>query len=91
MTGVQHMMVMSEEQDELEYDDIRIRFRTLEPNGLLLALRDDFSNERKRDSLEVALSRGGILVSVSVAGVSTVWIVKYISEYKMKIFQAMRQ
>ena len=86
MTGVQHMMVMSEEQDELEYDDIRIRFRTLEPNGLLLALRDDFSNERKRDSLEVALSRGGILVSVSVAGVSTVWIVKYISEYKMRIF-----
>ena len=82
MTGVQHMMVMSEEQDELEYDDIRIRFKTLEPNGLLLALRDDFSNERKRDSLEVALSRGGILVSVSVAGVSTVWIVKYISEYK---------
>ena len=86
LTGVQHMMVMSEEQDELEYDDIRIRFRTLEPNGLLLALRDDFSNERKRDSLEVALSRGGILVSVSVAGVSTVWIVKYISEYKMRIF-----
>ena len=86
MTGVQHMMVMSEEQDELEYDDIRIRFKTLEPNGLLLALRDDFSNERKRDSLEVALSRGGILVSVSVAGVSTVWIVKYISEYKMRIF-----
>ena len=80
------MMVMSEEQDELEYDDIRIRFKTLEPNGLLLALRDDFSNERKRDSLEVALSRGGILVSVSVAGVSTVWIVKYISEYKMRIF-----
>ena len=86
MTGVQHMMVMREEQDELEYDDIRIRFKTLEPNGLLLALRDDFSNERKRDSLEVALSRGGILVSVSVAGVSTVWIVKYISEYKMRIF-----
>ena len=86
LTGVQHMMVMSEEQDELEYDDIRIRFKTLEPNGLLLALRDDFSNERKRDSLEVALSRGGILVSVSVAGVSTVWIVKYISEYKMRIF-----
>ena len=86
MTGVQHMMVMSEQQDELEYDDIRIRFKTLEPNGLLLALRDDFSNERKRDSLEVALSRGGILVSVSVAGVSTVWIVKYISEYKMRIF-----
>ena len=86
MTGVQHMMVMSEEQDELEYDDIRIRFKTLEPNGLLLALRDDFSNERKRDSLEVALSRGGILVSVSVAGVSTVWIVKYISKYKMRIF-----
>ena len=86
LTGVQHMMVMREEQDELEYDDIRIRFKTLEPNGLLLALRDDFSNERKRDSLEVALSRGGILVSVSVAGVSTVWIVKYISEYKMRIF-----
>ena len=86
LTGVQHMMVMSEEQDELEYDDIRIRFKTLEPNGLLLALRDDFSNERKRDSLELALSRGGILVSVSVAGVSTVWIVKYISEYKMRIF-----
>ena len=66
------MMVMSEEHTDLEYDNIKIRFMTMEPNGLLLALRDDLTNERRKDSLEVALSRGMALVTVSMAGYETV-------------------
>ena len=66
--GQQHMLVMSDSQADLEYDDITVRFKTLEPNGLLLAMRDDFSNQRKKDSLEVALSRGGIMIAICISG-----------------------
>ena len=66
--GDQHLVVMTEQQADLEYDTITIRFKTLEPNGLLLALRDDQSKERKRDSLEVALSRGQVLVTICMSG-----------------------
>ena len=66
--GQQHMLVMSESQADLEYDDITLRFKTLEPNGLLLAMRDDFSNQRKKDSLEIALSRGGIMIAICISG-----------------------
>ena len=66
--GQQHMLLMSESQADLEYDDITVRFKTLEPNGLILALRDDASNQRKKDSMEVSLSRSGIMISVSIAG-----------------------
>ena len=72
MTGYQHMMVVTDHQEDLEYDDIRLRFRTLESNGLLLALRDDHSKERKRDGLEVALSRGGLLITITMSGSETV-------------------
>ena len=66
--GQQHMLLMSDSQADLEYDDITLRFKTLEPNGLILALRDDASNQRKKDSMEVSLSRSGIMISVSIAG-----------------------
>ena len=72
VTGQQHMMVVTEHQADLEYDDIRVRFRTLESNGLLLAMRDDHSQERKRDGLEVALSRGGILINICMSGSESV-------------------
>ena len=72
MTGYQHMMVVTDHQADLEYDDITLRFRTLESNGLLLAMRDDHSNERKRDGLEVALSRGGILINICMSGSESV-------------------
>ena len=65
-------MVVAEDQADLEYDDITVRFRTLESNGLLLALRDDHSNERKRDGLEVALSRGGLLINICMSGSESV-------------------
>ena len=67
-SGHQHMLVMSDSQADLEYDDITLRFKTLEPNGLILALRDDFSNQKKKDSMEVSLSRSGIMISISIAG-----------------------
>ena len=72
MTGYQHLMVVSDQQADLEYDEITVRFRTLESNGLLLALRDDHSNERKRDGLEVALSRGGLLITICMSGSESV-------------------
>ena len=59
---------MTEQQADLEYDTITIRFKTLEPNGLLLAMRDDQSNERKRDLLEVAMSQGEILINICMSG-----------------------
>ena len=68
MTGDQHMLVMSDNQADLELDQISLRFKTLEPNGLLLAMRDDFSNQRKKDSLEIALSRGGIMIALCLSG-----------------------
>ena len=47
---------------------IFLRFKTLEPNGLLLALRDDRSSGRRRDAVEVAVSAGGLMVSISMSG-----------------------
>ena len=44
------------------------RFRTLEPRGLLLATRDDFSSGRRRDSLEMAVGGGGLVVTITMAG-----------------------
>ena len=44
------------------------RFKTLEPNGLLLALRDDQSAGRRRDAVELAMSAGSLMVSISMAG-----------------------
>ena len=61
-------MVVTDQQADLEYDHITVRFKTMEPNGLLLAMRDDQSNERKRDLLEVAMSQGEILTNICMSG-----------------------
>ena len=66
------MMVVSDRQADIEADDITIRFRTLEPNGLLLAMRDDYSNERKKDSLEIVVKQGGLDVNICMDGQDSV-------------------
>ena len=66
------MMVVADRQADIEADDITIRFRTLEPNGLLLAMRDDYSNERMKDGLEIAVNRGGLMLNIVMDGHETV-------------------
>jgi len=70
--GYRYMMVVADRQADIEADDITIRFRTLEPNGLLLAMRDDYSNERKKDFFEVTLNRGGLMLNIGMDGHETV-------------------
>ena len=66
------MMVVADRQADIEADDITIRFRTLEPNGLLLAMRDDYSNERKKDSLEIVINSGELVLHINMDGHETV-------------------
>ena len=65
------------------HHDIITRFRTLEPRGLLLATRDDFSSVRRRDSLEMAVGGGGLVVTITMAGhqVSIIIIIIIITCY----------
>ena len=66
--GYRYMMVVADRQADIEADDITIRFRTLEPNGLLLAMRDDYSNERKKDSLEIVINSGELVLHINMDG-----------------------
>lgn len=70
--GYRYMMVVADRQADIEADDITIRFRTLEPNGLLLAMRDDYSNERKKDSLEIVINSGELVLHINMDGHETV-------------------
>ena len=49
---------------------LSIRFKTIEPSGVIFSTSDDWSSDR----LEMALSRGGLVVTVRMDGHESVML-----------------
>ncbi|XP_023324977.1 neurexin-1 [Eurytemora carolleeae] len=70
LTGHEDMKVLASAQSDIEADDISIRFKTIEPSGVIFSTSDDWSTDR----LEISLSRGGLVLTIRMDGHESVML-----------------